>query len=141
MPCADEAEKPESPKPVYRSQMLDWRIPEGEEVEATERGRYTLNIEETAGDGNQLVLTITPEDKKNPGLEVLIEINRGVPCLHITNDIFGDTVLHLFSGKDGVAIVPEDAAQRPERFPVSRFYPHDQSQNGQLYRNEVGGEG
>jgi hypothetical protein len=64
--------------------------------------------------GDQLRLSIAPEDVKDlmasdgrNVLDVMLEINQGLPCLHMTNDPAGEMLLSVF-GHAGGLLVRED---------------------------------
>lgn len=42
-------------------------------------------------------------------MSLFIEINDGLPCVHITNSIFGDQVLTIFATKDGLYLRPDSS--------------------------------
>lgn len=81
--------------------MTDWRIPEGEHVchEADCRihtATYHLDNQtsiEVADDTGQLCLG------------VLLEIDHGVPALHL-KVAGGDTLLHLYAAHGGLVLAP-----------------------------------
>ncbi len=87
--------------------MTDWRIPEGEPVchEADSRiytATYHLDNQtsiEVADDTGQLCLS------------VLLEINHGVPALHL-NVSGGDKLLHVHAAQGGLVLTPDSSGVR-----------------------------
>lgn len=106
---------------VYEALAYDWRAVEGEdlaELPAHQQGGYDVKL--STHIGQQLTLDITPagvdllnEPKgKHPQMTLFVEINKGIPCVHISNDVFGDMVLSVFSTKDGLYLRPESNNDR-----------------------------
>ena len=78
------------------------------------KAAYRLQVEKF---GDQLRLAIVPDDVKNlmesdgrNVLDVLLEINQGLPCLHMTNDPAGEMLLTVF-GHAGGLLVREDEGE------------------------------
>ena len=96
--------------------MTDWRIPEGEPVchEADSRiytATYHLDNQtsiEVADDTGQLCLG------------VLLEINHGVPALHL-NVSGGDTLLHVHAAQGGLVLTPDSSGVRFQRAECDRY--------------------
>jgi hypothetical protein len=78
---------------------------------------YRLQVEKF---GDQLRLSIVPDDVKDlmdsdgrNVLDVLLEINQGLPCLHMTNDPAREMLLTVF-GHAGGLLVREDEGELEE---------------------------
>lgn len=105
------AEKAEAAsKVVIEKTIVDWQIGQGlspEELPEHQRGKYTLKLEE---EGSQFRLMIHPQgldpmklDGQNV-MDMLIEINDGLPCVHLTNDPYDEMLLTVFATRDGLYV-------------------------------------
>ena len=112
-------------KIIHQALVRDWRFMENETVPEAESDRYRIKIEASQRD-QQYFITCVNESKPYFGADIFIEINGGVPCLHISNVINGDNVLHLFFTDEGIAVVPEVDTERPIPVSTSRYYPGSQ---------------
>ena len=99
----------------------DWRIQCGESVPARHADHY--DIEVRPRDGASLDICVSHRQFPEFGFGLIVEINHGVPCLHVSNDVMGDNVLHLFATQQGIAVVPEDPAMRMEHQATGLYYP------------------
>lgn len=115
--------------------LHDWRIDEGEEVPPEENRTYRLKIEHRPG-ASQFVVEIEDKAKRNFGLDMVVEINRGLPCLHFGNQIMGDHDVHIFVAEDGLAIVPDSPQNETKYVETSRFYEHVRSRDTILVKAE-----
>lgn len=107
--------------------MVDWRIPEGEPVEDPEdKKQYRM----VARLGNQNFIEILDE-KGEPRFGLVLEINNGVPAMHIDTD-GGDTLLHIHAVHGGLVLTPDCDQMRFEEAPQDR-YCYD-SENAMLIR-------
>lgn len=107
---------------IHQASVRDWRFMGNEGVPFTESDRYRMTIE-TSASAQQYAITCVSENEPQFGLDMYLEINRGVPCLHVSNAIGGDNVLHLFFTEDGIVVVPEVDTDRPVPFSTSHYYP------------------
>jgi hypothetical protein len=93
--------------------MKDWRIDEGDfdSMESSDSTKYKLECDL----GNQSYINITDESG-NARLELVIEINNGVPALHLapSND---ENLLHIHACDNAFILTPEDSK--------GRFYPSE----------------
>lgn len=82
-------------------EMQDWRVSEGVAVErpGDDRHHYV-----TANLGGQSCLEFVDENN-DPSLGVMVEINHGVPAIHIDVN-GGDTVLHIHAAQGGLVLTP-----------------------------------
>lgn len=82
--------------------MVDWRTPEGSPLESpTHNTTYDVIVQL----GNQIGIEFLTDNDK-PVMGVLIEVNHGVPCLHI--DIDGsDTLMHIHKSKKSLVFTPD----------------------------------
>lgn len=98
----------------YEGPMLDWQAFEHglEAIPEVLRQRYVMTLKQNKN-GSQFYLDIAPEYQEpeeldgRPQLGVIVEINQGVPCVHLTNSIYGDQVLSVFATEDGLYLRPE----------------------------------
>lgn len=99
----------QAPETAFRDRALvnttafDWRVQEGhklDDIPAHHRNAYNLRV---AQDGYQVYVDIEPKAKEDDAqLSLFIEINEGLPCVHMTHKIFGDMVLSVFATKEGL---------------------------------------
>lgn len=107
----------DQPQLLYKGPALDWRLSDGfsmEELPAHHRTAFEARVERS---GHQLFVDISvphssPEQVVGTDqLTLFIEINEGRPCVHITNDRYGDQVMSVYATKDGLLIRPASTDQ------------------------------
>lgn len=122
------------PDVIFETAIRDWRIAElgTENVSPDQRGEFTLKLGRISD--TQFYLEIAPkEEGKHPALEAFIEINEGVPCLHLANEVLaGDNQAHVYALKEGLAIAPD--GEPVDTIDSKRIYPHLHAFNVPLYR-------
>lgn len=98
---------------LYRGPLLDWRVMEGEdlaELPESHRTRYELDIKRS---GHQVYVDIavphaSPDELEGTDqMSLFIEVNNGRPCVHISNDRYGDQVLTVLATRDGLYLRPD----------------------------------
>lgn len=93
---------------LLATQVRDWTVAEGESTTDAEReALYDFRFERVSKDqyGLLLVQAGAPESGVGrPLLDCFIEVNHGVPTIHMSNDPCGDTLLSVFATKDGVIV-------------------------------------
>lgn len=102
--------------------MTDWRIPEGEPVchEADSRiSTATYHLD------NQTSIEVA-DDTGQLCLGVLLEINHGVPALHL-NVSGGDKLLHVHAAQGGLVLTPDSSGVRFQRAECDRYAYRDQN--------------
>lgn len=83
--------------------MVDWRTLEGEPLEeAADDQTYTIE----ARLGNQPSLEFF-DAKGESCFGLMIEINEGVPAVHVSS-VDGASTLHIHAAQDGLVLTPED---------------------------------
>lgn len=101
---------------VFRAPTMDWELAEQSEEDrqdfpAERRTRYDFLVEEF---GHQFRVLLKPEGvgldnfEGQPVLDMLIEINDGVPCVHMTNDPADAMLLTVFASGEGIVARPDD---------------------------------
>jgi hypothetical protein len=98
----------------YQGPMFDWQVYDNgmEHVPEPLRRRYEMTMKQ-AKSGSQFYLDIAPAYQEPdeldglPQLGVIVEVNQGVPCVHLTNALFGDQLLSVFATEDGLYLRPE----------------------------------
>jgi hypothetical protein len=105
--------KEQARSPLFQGPMLHWMAHSADEVEELKphrKVRYEVKIERSV---SQFYVDIAPEHASPDDLTgqhqmgLFIEVNEGLPCVHITNDVFGDQVLTVFATKDGLYLRPD----------------------------------
>lgn len=108
-----KAPEQQDPSPLYQGPMLDWAVACGEADEMPDdvrQARYTVELKR---DGHQFYLDIVPphdepqELEGKPQMTLFVEVNQGLPCVHISNDRYGDQVLTVFATSDGLYLRPD----------------------------------
>ncbi len=98
---------------LYQGPMLDWRVLEGEDLADLpehHRTAYALDIKRS---GHQVYVDIAVPHQEPDELDgtdqmsLFIEVNNGRPCVHISNDRYGDQVLTVFATRDGLYLRPD----------------------------------
>lgn len=86
-----------------------WDIEEGTVDPLPNEPVYDLTIK---GEGSQIYIDILPaglptpeENESMPQLSLFIEINGGLPCVHIHGDVYGDMIQTIYGTSDGEIIV------------------------------------
>jgi hypothetical protein len=107
----------EDPKHVvYRSTAVDWRLADDpniglDEVPQEQRRKYDFIVEEY---GSQFRVMVKPDGANiesyagQPVLDMLVEVNEGVPCVHLTNDPSDAMLLTVFGTGEGILARPDD---------------------------------
>ena len=101
---------------IHRSSIVDWQLADNpgislDEVPASNRTNFDIIIEKY---GHQYRVLLKPEginlDNFDgiPVLDMLLEINEGVPCIHLTNDPSDVQLLTVFSNAKGLIVRPDD---------------------------------
>ncbi len=110
--------------------ITDWMFNEiPEEVAEDEKTEYQLNVEV----GNQTYVDIIDSSTDEPVLGFVLEINKGVPSLHLDTD-GGDCVIHLHKTPDGLVITPDNPSVMINQAESSKFtYEQNDSLIAQRY--------
>lgn len=89
--------------------------------------KYDLKIRST---DSQAFIDISPEGINTiealeglPQLSLLIEVNQGLPCVHVYSDLHGEVVQTLFAGHDSKLIMRPGEAQRNSEIVSENFAP------------------
>jgi Glyoxalase superfamily protein len=98
--------------PVMFSRLMqDWRLMEGEEVEvATDRRTYQLKVED-GGYATHTSVAYPHRDpdsleEGSPQLALGVEINEGLPCVHLYADVYtGEALVSIFAARNGELLV------------------------------------
>lgn len=107
--------------PVVK-RMKDWRLAEGEPVSLeTDKKAYTA----ICYIDNQTSIELVDEAGE-PCLGLLLEINHGVPALHL-NASGGDVLLHIHAAQGGLVITPDNPMVSVGRAQVDRYAYNDNS--------------
>lgn len=109
---------------LHAGVMYDWRVGEdGLPANHPDASPYSVVIGRNQS-SNQFYVDICPPNTKGnelggtPQMSLFVEINEGVPCVHMTNEIYGDQVLSVFFTPDGLYLRPDgptvDSRSAPE---------------------------
>jgi hypothetical protein len=98
----------------YQGPMFDWQVFDNglDAVPEALRQRYEMTLKQ-AKSGSQFYLDVAPQHQEpeeidgRPQLGIIVEVNQGVPCVHLTNSLYGDQVLSVFATEDGLYLRPE----------------------------------
>lgn len=92
--------------------MVDWRILEKSELESpTHNMMYDVNVDL----GNQIGIEFL-SGKDEPVMGLMIEVNHGVPMIHIDIE-GGDSLIHIHKSKSSLVFTPDseiDYFERPD---------------------------
>jgi hypothetical protein len=106
-----QAPQPQESDPLYEGPMLDWRVLEDDDAPAYCREQaYRVVVKRS---GHQFYVDIAPPHESpedldgKPQLSLFIEVNNGLPCVHMGNHLFNDQVLTVFSTQDGLYLRPD----------------------------------
>lgn len=103
-------------KVVFRASAVDWRLADNpqantDEVPQSHRRRYDVVVEHF---GSQLRCLMKPEGvhmdnfEGQPVLDMLLEINEGIPCVHMTNDPADAMCVTVLGHAQGLIVRPDD---------------------------------
>jgi hypothetical protein len=107
----------EDPKQVvYRAKTVDWRLADDPEADFDEvpkncRTQYDFIVEQY---GHQFRVMMKPEGvgldtfEGSAILDMMLEINNGVPCAHLTNDPSDAMLVTVFGTGQGIIVRPDD---------------------------------
>lgn len=101
---------------------MDWRI--SEQVEKAQIGddrQYTVNVNLS----NQSRFDIF-DNKGEPCFGMIVEINHGVPAVHLDID-GGDSTLHIHAVNGGLVLTPDEKDRIFESAEINRYSYNDQS--------------
>lgn len=102
------------PATLLKGLARDWRVSEGELSEdEPEAEPFEVTVARSAPGDQFYVDFVRPHHtgdqlEGTPQLSLFIEVNNGLPCVHMTNDSFGDQVLTVFFTKDGLYLRPDN---------------------------------
>lgn len=124
--------------------LRDWRIANACELPLEHRQPYAVK---TTSQEDSLEVVAKPLESETAGCEMsaVVEINQGVPCVHLSNQAFGDMVLTVFATQDGLLLrLQDDTLQlrtgRPQPSSLAKL--HDLESFGEfgklLYYIEAG---
>lgn len=125
----------DKPTPLLDTFVYDWRLAERvglSEIPAAEANPYRITLESLTA-GQQFILAVSDLSDPSFAAEILIEVNRGVPCLHVSNESNGDKTCHIFFTQKGVTVVSDDPIQKEVPDP---FYPNS-SGSAVFYENPI----
>jgi len=105
---------------VLRRPMVDWELEENPDASLSEipgwrRGEFELVLEDF---GPQFRMSIRPLGTNTETaygsaiIDVQVEINDGVPCVHLTNDPMGEMLLTVFGTGEGLVVRQEEGERR-----------------------------
>jgi len=97
---------------VHKASVVDWQLADNpqiseEDLPLTMRTKYEVILEQC---GAQFRVLMKPEGvnldnfEGKPVLDLLIEINEGVPCVHLTNDPGDEMLLAVFATGQGLLL-------------------------------------
>jgi hypothetical protein len=101
---------------VYKTTAVDWQLagnPEigFEDLPANHRTKYDVVFEQY---GDQFRILVKPEGVDvdtfdgRAVLDMMLEIDNGVPCVHMTNDPADAVLVSVFSTEQGLLVRPDD---------------------------------
>lgn len=100
---------------LHHGSMFDYRVGEGARLDELPEGHRSQFEVKVQRHGQQLVLDVAlphvnPDDLAGTDqLSLWVEINEGRPCVHVSNDLYGDMVLSLFATRDGLVVRPDES--------------------------------
>ncbi len=107
--------KPGAQQVLFQGPVRDWRLEEGadpRELDAEAQRSWQASVKRS---GSQFYVDIAPPHAVPDDIEhadqmsLFVEVNDGVPCVHITNDCYGDQVLTVYATRDGLYLRPDDS--------------------------------
>ena len=89
--------------------IQDWRIAQGTEVEiASDKKKFALEV---SLNSDQLYIDVSDTKADGDYLGIIVEINQGKPCIHISTEMGGDNILHAFSVGGNLIVTPESGVK------------------------------
>lgn len=95
---------------IIDRRIQDWRLDEGSLLEDLPAGDCQAYRLEVSDRGCQMRIGIAPRHRKPTELngkdqmDLFVEINDGIPCVHVTNCLYGDVVISIFATKEGLIL-------------------------------------
>ena len=113
MVVAAKAPAQQERSPLFEGPMLDWQALEsGADAPQHARTQYRVEVRR---DKHQFYLDIVPAHdapeaiEGMPQMTLFVEVNDGLPCVHVSNDRYGDQVLTVFATGDGLYLRPDSS--------------------------------
>lgn len=130
-PLGQEAET------LFKGLVRDWRVDHGAlKKNDPDAAPYEVTIGRNDTSQQFYVDIMRPGLKPSqlegtPQLSLFIEVNNGVPCVHLTNEVYADQLLSIFATQDGVYLRPdapvEDVFKRGMPAPASLAKLHEEN--------------
>lgn len=95
--------------PLFEGFVQDWRVKDKVDVPVAEQTVYEAKVNRG---GDQFYLDFAPPHRNpeelegTPALSLVAEINEGLPCVHLSNNLYGDIVLTIFLTAEGLFLRP-----------------------------------
>lgn len=89
----------ETCRPILESELVTWDTDDENPIP------YPIKIEKSGN--TSIYVSVGEYDNPMPGLCLNIEIDRGVPTVHIAGDLEADNAMHIHSGDDGIYLAPD----------------------------------
>jgi hypothetical protein len=95
----------EEDEPGLAWEVCGWELEQGEtELPQHYRRLYCLELSRS---DKQLYVNLKPSDStEGAQLTLTVEVNRGLPCVHLGNDIHGEMLVSVFATKEGLYLRP-----------------------------------
>lgn len=96
---------------LFDGVIVDWRVAEGEPVPEHHRTRYQIEISDNGPRSNQFLVRVAPEHENpdeiegRPQMDLFIEVNEGVPAVHLTPDFYDGEVAFSIFATEGQSLV------------------------------------
>jgi hypothetical protein len=108
--------EPQGAEILFKGQILDWeRVAEEENLAEKQLRAFEVEVKQGNSQISMDVYLPYKEMDELDGtdqMSLVIEINQGLPCVHITNSMWGDQVLSVFATKDGLYLRPDSSDLR-----------------------------
>lgn len=134
---------------LWQGPMRDWMVDDGADADELS-ARQTREFEAVVTrSGSQLVIDISlphlsPDDfAGSDSLSLFVEVNQGVPCVHLTNDMYGEQVLTAFGLSDGLYLRPDRShasirtGMPPEGTGLQDFVQEERKHSGPPSQNDA----
>jgi hypothetical protein len=125
---------------LYEGPVVDWSVNEGAWDRAEPPSEYQISV--VKENENQFCIRLAPKHERPDDLDgkhqlaVTIEVDKDVPHVMLSNDIYGDQVLLAHTTRNGLYIEPA-TANNPERADSEEAAALEYNKRGWFLVNEV----
>jgi len=77
----------------------------GEETPEWAKAKHTITAEVEEGSGR--LYAFVGNEETGEGIALVLAVNHGVPCVHVSQSLCGDNEFHIYGGENGLVLQSE----------------------------------